>query len=145
MKSASHFHSTLKNWEQDRAKLNAQAALLINLVKHSPGTVQDSPSIETDSSHKADLTLKSLRSRRKHKAWGVSPRFLISGFKSPCNGRQLVCALSTDSSSSTWGSRPLKAFLCLRLLRRLKKPASRFANTSRRKRKWRWCPLRLDV
>jgi putative transcriptional regulator len=31
---------TLENWEQGRAKPNAQAALLINLVKHFPDTVQ---------------------------------------------------------------------------------------------------------
>jgi putative transcriptional regulator len=31
---------TLENWEQGRAKPNAQAALLINLVKHYPDTVQ---------------------------------------------------------------------------------------------------------
>ena len=31
---------TLENWEQGRAKPNAQAALLINLVKQYPGTVQ---------------------------------------------------------------------------------------------------------
>lgn len=30
---------TLENWEQGRAKPNAQAALLINLVKHYPDTV----------------------------------------------------------------------------------------------------------
>jgi putative transcriptional regulator len=29
----------LENWEQGRAKPNAQAALLINLVKHYPDTV----------------------------------------------------------------------------------------------------------
>jgi len=31
---------TLENWEQGRAKPNAQAALLINLVKKFPDTVQ---------------------------------------------------------------------------------------------------------
>lgn len=31
---------TLENWEQNRAKPNAQAALLINLVKRYPDTVQ---------------------------------------------------------------------------------------------------------
>jgi putative transcriptional regulator len=31
---------TLENWEQGRAKPNAQAALLINLVRHYPDTVQ---------------------------------------------------------------------------------------------------------
>ena len=31
---------TLENWEQGRAKPNAQAALLINLVKQFPDTVQ---------------------------------------------------------------------------------------------------------
>lgn len=31
---------TLENWEQGRAKPNAQAALLINLVKAYPDTVQ---------------------------------------------------------------------------------------------------------
>jgi len=31
---------TLENWEQGRAKPNAQAALLINLVKEYPDTVQ---------------------------------------------------------------------------------------------------------
>lgn len=31
---------TLENWEQGRAKPNAQAALLISLVKHFPDTVQ---------------------------------------------------------------------------------------------------------
>jgi putative transcriptional regulator len=31
---------TLENWEQGRAKPNAQAALLINLVKKYPDTVQ---------------------------------------------------------------------------------------------------------
>src|SRR6201991_2022038 len=31
---------TLENWEQARAKPTAQAALLINLVKHYPDTVQ---------------------------------------------------------------------------------------------------------
>ncbi len=31
---------TLENWEQGRAKSNAQAALLINLVKRYPDTVQ---------------------------------------------------------------------------------------------------------
>ena len=30
---------TLEHWEQGRAKPNAQAALLINLVKHYPDTV----------------------------------------------------------------------------------------------------------
>ena len=30
---------TLENWEQGRAKPNAQAALLINLVKNFPDTV----------------------------------------------------------------------------------------------------------
>jgi putative transcriptional regulator len=36
---------TLENWEQGRAKPNAQAALLINLVKHYPDTVQRLSSI----------------------------------------------------------------------------------------------------
>jgi len=36
---------TLENWEQGRAKPNAQAALLINLVKHYPDTVQRLASI----------------------------------------------------------------------------------------------------
>jgi putative transcriptional regulator len=36
---------TLENWEQGRAKPNAQAALLINLVKHYPDTVQKLASI----------------------------------------------------------------------------------------------------
>ena len=31
---------TLENWEQGRAKPNAQAALLINLVKQYPDTIQ---------------------------------------------------------------------------------------------------------
>ena len=31
---------TIENWEQGRAKPNAQAALLINLVKRYPDTVQ---------------------------------------------------------------------------------------------------------
>ena len=31
---------TLENWEQGRAKLNAQAALLISLVKRYPDTVR---------------------------------------------------------------------------------------------------------
>jgi len=31
---------TLENWEQGRAKLNAQAALLISLVRRYPDTVQ---------------------------------------------------------------------------------------------------------
>ena len=31
---------TLENWEQGRAKPNAQAALLINLVKRFPDTVK---------------------------------------------------------------------------------------------------------
>lgn len=31
---------TLENWEQGRAKPNAQAALLVNLVKRYPDTVQ---------------------------------------------------------------------------------------------------------
>ena len=31
---------TLENWEQGRAKPNAQAAHLINLVKHYPDTVE---------------------------------------------------------------------------------------------------------
>lgn len=31
---------TLENWEQGRAKPNAQAALLINLVKRFPDTVE---------------------------------------------------------------------------------------------------------
>ncbi len=31
---------TLENWEQGRAKSNAQAALLINLVKRFPDTVE---------------------------------------------------------------------------------------------------------
>ena len=31
---------TLENWEQGRAQPNAQAALLINLVKHYPDTVE---------------------------------------------------------------------------------------------------------
>lgn len=31
---------TLENWEQGRARPNAQATLLINLVKHFPDTVQ---------------------------------------------------------------------------------------------------------
>jgi len=31
---------TLENWEQGRATPNAQAALLINLVKHFPDTVE---------------------------------------------------------------------------------------------------------
>jgi putative transcriptional regulator len=30
----------VENWEQGRAKPNAQAALLINLVRHYPDTVQ---------------------------------------------------------------------------------------------------------
>lgn len=36
---------TIENWEQGRAKPNAQAALLINLVKHYPDTVQRLASI----------------------------------------------------------------------------------------------------
>ena len=36
---------TLENWEQGRAKPNAQAALLINLVKHFPDMVQRLASI----------------------------------------------------------------------------------------------------
>lgn len=36
---------TLENWEQGRAKPNAQAALLINLVKEYPDTVQRLASI----------------------------------------------------------------------------------------------------
>jgi len=36
---------TLENWEQGRATPNAQAALLINLVKHYPDTVQRLASI----------------------------------------------------------------------------------------------------
>jgi putative transcriptional regulator len=36
---------TLENWEQGRAKPNAQAALLINLVKRYPDTVQRLPTI----------------------------------------------------------------------------------------------------
>lgn len=36
---------TLENWEQGRAKPNAQAALLINLVKHYPDTVERLASI----------------------------------------------------------------------------------------------------
>jgi putative transcriptional regulator len=36
---------TLENWEQGRAKPNAQAALLIRLVKHYPDTVQRLASI----------------------------------------------------------------------------------------------------
>jgi len=36
---------TLENWEQGRAKPNAQAALLINLVKLYPDTVQRLASI----------------------------------------------------------------------------------------------------
>ena len=36
---------TLENWEQGRAKPNAQAALLISLVKHYPDTVQRLASI----------------------------------------------------------------------------------------------------
>ena len=36
---------TLENWEQGRAKPNAQAALLINLLKHYPDTVQRLASI----------------------------------------------------------------------------------------------------
>jgi len=35
----------LENWEQGRAKPNAQAALLINLVKRYPDTVQKLASI----------------------------------------------------------------------------------------------------
>jgi putative transcriptional regulator len=31
---------TLENWEQGRARPNAQAALLIHLVKHYPDTVE---------------------------------------------------------------------------------------------------------
>jgi putative transcriptional regulator len=31
---------TLENWEQGRAKPNAQAALLVNLVKRFPDTVE---------------------------------------------------------------------------------------------------------
>ena len=37
---------TLENWEQGRAKPNAQAALLINLVKRYPDTVQRLASIK---------------------------------------------------------------------------------------------------
>jgi putative transcriptional regulator len=36
---------TLENWEQGRAKPNAQAALLLNLVKRYPDTVQRLASI----------------------------------------------------------------------------------------------------
>jgi putative transcriptional regulator len=36
---------TLENWEQGRAKPNAQAALLINLVKKYPDTIQRLASI----------------------------------------------------------------------------------------------------
>lgn len=36
---------TLENWEQGRAKPNAQAALLINLVKRFPDTVEKLASI----------------------------------------------------------------------------------------------------
>ena len=36
---------TLENWEQGRAKPNAQAALLINLVKNYPDTVKRLASI----------------------------------------------------------------------------------------------------
>src|SRR5437016_13330091 len=36
---------TMENWEQGRAKPNAQAALLINLVKRYPDTVQRLASI----------------------------------------------------------------------------------------------------
>ena len=36
---------TLENWEQGRAKPNAQAALLINLVKNYPDTVERLASI----------------------------------------------------------------------------------------------------
>ena len=36
---------TLENWEQGRAKPNAQAALLINLVKQFPDTVERLASI----------------------------------------------------------------------------------------------------
>lgn len=36
---------TLENWEQGRARPNAQAALLISLVKHYPDTVQRLASI----------------------------------------------------------------------------------------------------
>jgi putative transcriptional regulator len=36
---------TLENWEQGRARPNAQAALLINLVKEYPDTVQRIASI----------------------------------------------------------------------------------------------------
>ena len=36
---------TLENWEQGRAKPNAQAVLLINLVKHYPDTVERLASI----------------------------------------------------------------------------------------------------
>lgn len=36
---------TIENWEQGRAKPNAQAALLINLVKHYPDIVQRLASI----------------------------------------------------------------------------------------------------
>lgn len=36
---------TLENWEQGRAKPNAQAALLINLVKRYPDTVERLASI----------------------------------------------------------------------------------------------------
>jgi len=41
---------TLENWEQGRAKPNAQAALLINLVKRFPDTVERSPPSEEPSS-----------------------------------------------------------------------------------------------
>jgi len=36
---------TMENWAQGRAKPNAQAALLINLVKHYPDTVERLASI----------------------------------------------------------------------------------------------------
>ena len=36
---------TLENWEQGRAKPNAQAALLINLVKNYPDTIERLASI----------------------------------------------------------------------------------------------------
>src|SRR5213083_2915601 len=40
---------TLENWEQGRAKPNAQAALLINLVKRYPDTVQRLATIQSSS------------------------------------------------------------------------------------------------
>jgi putative transcriptional regulator len=36
---------TIENWEQGRAEPNAQAALLINLVKHYPDTIERLASI----------------------------------------------------------------------------------------------------